>query len=138
MDEFELIMSRLSNFATDFNTYVSLPMDSNLNLLSPINDINTKLKAFQNQINIAHLNSVSIALHRDEIFRLIVKTYFDIVGFSETNIKKNTPSHLFKFPGYKLFKSNREGRKFGGVGILIRDELALKAKKININLNETL
>ena len=107
MDDYDLIMSRLSNFTTEINnTYVRHPMDNNLKNSSPINDINSKLKAFRNLISIAHLNSVSIPLHRDEIFRVIVETFFDIIGFSETNIKKNTPPHLFKFPGYKLFHNN--------------------------------
>ena len=137
MDDYDLIMSRLSNFTTEINnTYVRHPMDNNLKNSSPINDINSKLKAFRNLISIAHLNSVSIPLHRDEIFRVIVETFFDIIGFSETNIKKNTPPHLFKFPGYKLFHNNREGRNCGGVGILLRDELAKNAKKINVNFNE--
>ena len=98
MDDYDLIMSRLSNFTTEINnTYVRHPMDNNLKNSSPINDINSKLKAFRNLISIAHLNSVSIPLHRDEIFRVIVETFFDIIGFSETNIKKTLHRTFLNF-----------------------------------------
>ena len=98
MDDYDLIMSRLSNFTTEINnTYVRHPMDNNLKNSSPINDINSKLKAFRNLISIAHLNSVSIPLHRDKIFRVIVVTFFDIIGFSETNIKKKLHRTFLNF-----------------------------------------
>ena len=131
MDEldFELIMRSMSNITSEINnTFASFPMDNNLNMSAPIDDINAKLRAFRNLINIAHLNAVSIPLHRDEIFRLLLKINFDIVGFSETNIKKNTPSYLFNFKGYKMFHTDREG-KCGGVGIIIKSEMAKNAKK---------
>ena len=53
----------------------------------------------------------------------------DIVGISETNIKKNTPSELFTIEGYNLIKNNRDHKGRGGVGIYFKQHL--KAKKIN-------
>ena len=137
MDDLDLILSSISNITGEINnTFVGVPMDNNLNVFTPIYDINSKLKSFRNFISIAHLNTVSIPLHRDEIFRAISLTKMDIVGFSETNIKKNTPSYLFKFSGYKLFHTDRNGKNCGGVGILIKSEWAQKAKKINVNFKE--
>ena len=93
--DFDLIMSSISNMASDINdTFVGVPMDNDLNVYSPIFDINSKLKLFRNFLSIAHLNTVSIPLHRDEIFRVMSKANFDIAGFSETNIKK-TPLPIF-------------------------------------------
>ena len=136
--DFDLIMSSFSTITSEINnTFVGVPWDNNLNIYSPIHDINSKLKLFRNFLSIAHLNTVSIPLHKDEIFRVISKANFDIAGFSETNIKKNTPAYLFKFPGYKLFHTDRDGKNCGGVGILIKSELAQKAKKINVNFKES-
>ena len=64
----------------------------------------------------------------------ILKTKFDIICFSETNIKKDTPAYRYNFPGYKLFHVDREG-PCGGVGVLIRSDWAHNAKKINVNFD---
>ena len=136
MDDLELILSNISSMTNAIiDSYVSVPMDNNLNIFTPIFDINNKLKPFRNFINLAHLNSVSIPLHRDEIYRIILKTKFDIICFSETNIKKDTPAYRYNFPGYKLFHVDREG-PCGGVGVLIRSDWAHNAKKINVNFNQ--
>ena len=136
MDDLDLILSNISTMTNEIiDSYISVPMDNNLNVLTPIFDINNKLKPFRNFINLAHLNSASIPLHRDEIYRIILKTKFDIICFSETNIKKDTPAHRYNFPGYKLFHVDRVG-PCGGVGVLIRSDWALNAKKINVNFNQ--
>ena len=136
MDDLDLILSNISTMTNEIiDSYISLPMDNNLNVLTPIFDINNKLKPFRNFINLAHLNSVSIPLHRDVIYRIILKTKFDIICFSETNIKKDTPAHRYNFPGYKLFHVDRVG-SCGGVGVLIRSDWAQNAKKIKVNFNQ--
>ena len=137
MDNMDEILMSISDVTSNINSaYISIPMDNNLNLLSPIDEINSNLRPFSKFLSIAHLNSVSIPLHRDEISRVINKTNLDIIGFSETNIKKNTPSGLFKFNGYKLFHSDRNWGNNGGVAVLIKNDIALNAKKINVNFKE--
>ena len=134
MDEIDVVLTTLSNLASDINSsYKSIPLDYNLNITSPICEIKNNLKPFSQYLSLAHINAVSIPLHRDEIHRVIHGTNMDIIGVSETNIKKNTPKDLFSFSDYKLFHTNREGRPNGGVGILIKKVYALKAKKINVN-----
>lgn len=67
--------------STNSINYNNLP-----DILAPIDEINNNLKYFSNFLRIAHINAVSIPLHRDEIYRVINKTDLDIVGISETNI----------------------------------------------------
>ena len=81
------VIAQLSNMANDIkNSYKEIPLDSQLNILSPIDCINQQLRPFSSYLRLAHMNSVSIPLHKDEIYRVISKTDLDIVGFSETNI----------------------------------------------------
>ena len=116
------------------STYVSVSRDNNLNVPAPIEEINLNLKPFNNLIKIAHLNAVSLPKYRDEISRVINKTKMDIIGISETNVKKNTPCELYKLDGYKFFNVNRENKHSGGVGIFVNNLYAPKAKKIVIKL----
>ena len=120
--------------ASDINSsYNAIPLDNQLNVTSPIDEIKNNLRPFSQYLSIAHINAVSIPLHRDEILRVVHSTGLDIMGISETNIKKNTPKDMFSFKGYKLFHNNREGRPNGGVGILIKNDYTSKAKKLNVN-----
>ena len=138
MDGLDNILASISNLASEINdSYHAIPLDSNLKVSSPIEDMNRKLNIYKNYLYVSHMNSVSIPLHRDEILRIAIKTGMDIMGFSETNIKKNTPRDLFKFKGYKLFNNNREWGNNGGVGIMIKNEYAKKAKQINVNFKQT-
>ena len=92
------MLAHISNMANDINnSYKSIPLDLNLNILSPIEEINKNLMPFSNYLRLAHMNSVSIPLHREEIFRVISKTDLDIIGFSETNIKKIHLKIFFTF-----------------------------------------
>ena len=110
MDDYDLIMSRLSNFTTEINnTYVSHPMDNNLKNSSPINDINSKLKAFRNLISIAHLNSVSIPLHRDEIFRVIDKLFSILLDFLRLILKKTLHRTFLNFLVINFFTIIEKG-----------------------------
>ena len=118
------------------STYVSVSRDNNLNVPAPIEEINLNLKPFNNLIKIAHLNAVSLPKYRDEISRVINKTKMDIIGISETNVKKNTPCELYKLDGYKFFNVNRENKHSGGVGLFVNNLYSPKAKKIVINYKE--
>ena len=117
-------------------SFQSIHLDRINEVPSPIEDINNNLKPFGNFLRIAHINSVSIPLHRDEISRVINSTNLDIVGISETNIKKATLRDRFKFQNYKLFHIDRDWGRNGGVGILVKQEYASSAKLIKVNYNQ--
>ena len=110
------VLQAFSDF--DFvDTNVTIPQDFNLTTNAPIFEINRNLKPFNNFLRIAHMNAVSIPLHRDEIARVLYKTNLDILGVSETNIKHNTPKDLYNIKGYKFFHVDRNHKNCGGVGI---------------------
>ena len=124
---------------TDFDfvdTHFTVPQDYILTTNAPIFDINSNLKPYSDLLKIGHMNSVSLPLHRDEIARVLYKTKFDILGVCETNIKHNTPKDLYNIKGYKLFHVDRNHKNSGGVGIFLNEELANKAKIINVNYKE--
>ena len=115
--------------------FQSVPMDFVINkLCAPLYEIQRNLSPFRNFLQIAHINSVSIPKHRDEIERFIKQ--FDIIGFSETNIKRDTPRDLYKFQGYKMFHINRNWGRCGGVAILVKEEYAPFTKLIQVNYSE--
>ena len=136
MNNIDEILSNISNIAGEINntTVQSFPLNNN-QVLSSIETINHNLKPFNNFLRIAHINAVSVPLHRDEISRFIKKTDLDFVGISETNIKKDISKDLYKFKDYKLFHNNREWGKNGGVGVLVKNEYSKSAKQINVNYN---
>ena len=90
--------------------------------------MNTEMGAHHNQIRVAHLNTVSIPKHRDEIQRVMHETDLDILCTSETNIKSNTPPKRFNIPGYKFIKQNHEYGPKGRIGIFFKE--TYKPKKI--------
>jgi hypothetical protein len=100
------------------------------NFLTPIAKMNSEMGAHNNHLRVAHLNTVSIPKHRDEIQRVICETDLDILCTSETNIKTGTPAKRYNIPGYKLIKKNREYGAKGGIGIYFKD--IYKPKKIEI------
>ena len=89
MDGIDEIISNFSNMAGEINSnYTPIPLDNNLNILSPIEEINKNLINLRNFLFLAHINAVSVPLHRDEIERIINLINLDILAISETNIKK--------------------------------------------------
>ena len=88
--DLDLILENLSNFSDDIvqATILNELSAAVANVLSPIDEINMNLRLFDNFIRLCHINSVSIPLHRDEIYRFVKSTKQKIVAFSETNIKK--------------------------------------------------
>ena len=74
MDDLDLILSNISTMTNEIiDSYISVPMDNNLNVLTPIFDINNKLKPFRNFINLAHLNSVSFPFTGTKFIELFLK-----------------------------------------------------------------
>lgn len=134
----EEILRAINNLPIEGNNtnFSPIPQDHLIDTLSPIQEINSNLSPFRDLIRIGHINAVSLPKYRDEIARVLKLTKMDIVAISEHNIKAHTPKHLYKIEGYKLFHVNRENKKCGGVGILVNDLYANKAKKININFKE--
>ena len=53
---------------------------------------------------------------------------FSTYGFSETWIYEKTPL-LFNMDGYTFYHSDREGRKGGGVALLVNDSFDVKVRK---------
>ena len=134
MDDLDYILSNITSMTREIKSiYKEVPSDINLDIRSPIEEIKRNLLKFQQFLAIGHLNTVSVPKYKDQIQRILNKIKFDIFAMSETNIKKNTPKSLYKFCGYKLFHKSREWGKGGGVGILIKDEYASKAKLVNVN-----
>ena len=119
-----------------FDTHISIPLDYILTTNAPIFDINNNLRPFSDLLRIGHMNAVSVPLHRDQIARVLYKCKFDIFAVCETNIKHNTPKYLYNIKGYKFFHVDRNHKNCGGVGIYIHEDLANKAKIINVNYNE--
>ena len=107
----------------------------NSNYSTPIQEINNNLNNYSKLIKIAHLNAVSLPKHRDEINRIINSTKLDIIGISETNVKKQTPMDVIKIPDYNFFHKNRDHKERGGVGIYVRDNLP--ARYLHINYEQT-
>ena len=74
MDGLDNILNNISNLASEINdAYIALPLDKTLNISSPIEDMNKNLNLNKNYLYVSHTNSVSIPLHRDEIFRVLSK-----------------------------------------------------------------
>ena len=128
------ILMELGNLANEINfTEIEVP-DLGNGFLTPIQKINNELRTYNKLIKISHLNAVSVPKHRDEIFRILVGTDMDIVGVSETNIKKSTPPKLFKMDGYNFFHADRNHTTKGGVGIYVKQDL--KAKRIQVKFEK--
>ena len=139
MVEIDRILSNIANMTHDLTSSIQRKYPLNLvsDMISSVEKINIDLKNHRQFLTLGHLNTVSIPLHKDKIFRVLKKIDLDIFGVSETNIKQGTPKDLFNFPGYKLFHLNRDYAKCGGVGIFLKDEYASKAKLINVNFNQS-
>ena len=98
--------------------------------ITPIDIINNNLKDCNGNIKIAHINARSISKHIHEITRVVQATTFDVIGVSETFIKKDTPKNLIKIEGYTLFNKNRTGKCGGGVGLYVINHMKAKLIKL--------
>ena len=89
------------------------PLNAEVQFNTPMFALESQLKKFPFNLNIGHINTVSIPKRRDELFRIIKN--FQIFGVSETNFKSNTPQCLIDFEGFKFFGCNRNKGRCGGV-----------------------
>ena len=72
------------------------------------------------------MNSRSVPKHIHEIRRILENCNFDIVGVSETFIKDQTPEDRYSVNNYKFFKLNRTHTTQGGIGIFVKNTIAVK------------
>ena len=105
------------------------PLNAEVQFNTPMFALESQLKKFPFNLNIGHINTVSIPKRRDELFRIIKN--FQIFGVSETNFKSNTPQCLIDFEGFKFFGCNRNKGRCGGVGLYINDQF--KTKRVYFN-----
>ena len=108
------------------------PLKPELQFNTPMFALESQLNKFPFNLNIGHLNTVSIPKRRDELFRII--KHFQIFGVSETNFKSDTPQCLIDFEGFKFFGCNRNKGKCGGVGLYINDQFKTKRVYFNYKL----
>ena len=78
------------------------------------------------QINIGHLNVRSLSSKLDEVLMLLRDQKLDILCLSETWLTAQVLDKFLSFPGYKIIRRDREGRRGGGVAILHRAEITAK------------
>ena len=87
------------------------------------------LNANRNRISISHLNTQSITSSFAEFEAMLMRYKFDIITLSETWLKDNP--HLLNhvtIPGYKTEFNNRDGKRGGGVGLYIKENLQYKRR----------
>ena len=96
--------------------------------------INCKLKLFDNLLKLAHINARSIPKHLHEIIKILQETAIDILGVSETFISKQTPDHICKIPGYNFVHFDRDHQSRGGVGIYLNENFEYKTIKLPVKL----
>ena len=84
---------------------------------------------------VAHLNIRIIVKKIDQIRILLQNTSIDIFTLSETWLKPNLQSALFKIDGYKLFRQDREFRgkrwkRGGGLLTYVKESLLSSCEQI--------
>ena len=83
----------------------------------------------KHNFSLLHFNSRSLNKNYDEIKQFIdqLTLKFSIYGFSETWICDKTPL-LFNLDGYTFYHNDRQGRKGGGVALLVNDLFDVKVR----------
>ncbi|KAK7100087.1 hypothetical protein V1264_023087 [Littorina saxatilis] len=76
-------------------------------------------------INIMHWNAEGVSNKKEELEHFLYENSINICCIQETHLQEGKP---FKIRGYQVFRSDRQGRKKGGVMTLVRN---------NINASET-
>ena len=115
---FELAETEVPQLGFDFSTV--------------IDQINFKLKYYENLLKVAHINARSIPKHVHEIDRILQATAIDILCVSETFISKGTPENVCKIPGYNLIHVDRDMSCRGGVAIYLNENLKYKIIKLPV------
>ena len=70
--------------------------------------INIKLKNFENLLRLGHINARSVPKHIHEITKTLLETKLDALGVSEHFLSKNTPENIFQVPGYNFIHVDRD------------------------------
>lgn len=82
-----------------------------------------------NSFKIGHFNAQSLnpCLNKfQEIFSMIYKSKFDIIGISETWLKPSILDSAVKIPGFNMYRCDRDLRKGGGVAFYVSSKLKCK------------
>lgn len=82
----------------------------------------SRLKKQKNppSINIMHWNAEGVSNKKDEFENFLHQNSISICCIQETHLQEGKP---FKIRGYQVFRSDRVGRKKGGVMTLVRNNL---------------
>ena len=83
-----------------------------------------------NQFSLFHWNARSLNKNFDSLELLLSSLGhfpFSVIGISETWLRLNSPN-LFNIDNYKLFRSDREKGKGGGVALYIHNKLRVKVR----------
>ena len=127
----DIVLTNDFNFSDsifDLNETFITPLNGDFSTVA--NEINLKLRNYNNLLSVAHINARSIPKHVHEIDKILQETSIDIIGVSETFISKQTPENICKIPGYNLVHVDRDMKSRGGVGIYLNENLVYK--KINL------
>ena len=88
-------------------------------------------KEDKTKFSLVHLNIASLSLHKEELENVlnILNFKFDVIGISETKIKKgNDPDYKVSIDGYQQFSTPTESDK-GGVILYISKQYFCKPRK---------
>ena len=128
--------NRLKDYFKDINNLQSgLNHDDEVD--SPVLNCNyTDINSFDyqnkpNHLSLFHLNIASLPKHKDELETILnmIDLNFDIIGITETKLKKNVePSISTNIEGYKCYSTDTEAEK-GGALIYIAEHFNTKPLK---------
>lgn len=112
----------MSQFVMDFN------------LGATINDssyLESQLRNYRHNFNIGHINIQSFNLggtscKLDELISVLGNGLFDVIGITETWLKKDISSGTVSFPGYVLCRHDRPDRRGGGVAFYVSNKIKYK------------
>ena len=127
---FDHLIQELTNYQVSFSENTESFIKLGNEFKTPLQQITTDYKQVSNSLRVCHLNAVSVAKHRDEMYRIIKGADMDIVAVSETNMKKDTLRSRISMPGYKLFRRDRMHADRGGVAVYVKTNLHAKYIKL--------
>ena len=108
------LLQELNNYQISLNENTENFIKLGNEFKTPLQQITNDYANVSNSIRVGHLNAVSVAKHRDEIYRIMHGADMDVVLVSESNMKKDTPKSRLHMPGYKLFRRDRLHADRGG------------------------
>ena len=111
------------------------PCSEDLNIVDTEYVLPTAVHFNENSVNIMHLNVRGLINKQDSLFRLLEtlgrQNKVSIVSLNETWLRTETIAKI-DIAGYNYVGKCREGRKGGGVGVLLSEEL--RYREISKNL----